>query len=108
MRPDRAQQSAPPYVPVATGDVPDPGHVIVKLDRTRTDLTSGHGAPRLPERLQVAVRDYQGRRYVDARIWFQRDGAWLPGKTGITFKPHELAEIQQALSQAARFIEGTK
>src|SRR5437870_3816671 len=78
---------------------PDAGHVLLELDRTK----KGEGA----ERLQIAVKEYSGRKYVVLRIWWQnREGVWLPGKKGITVRAKEIADVQRVLADAARLLGG--
>jgi hypothetical protein len=94
---DAAQQR--PFPLVASGDPPDAGQVLFEADRTK----KGEG----PERLQIAVKDYLGKKYLDLRIWWRnRDGAWLPSKKGITIREREIDDVLCVLGEAKRLFEG--
>jgi len=60
------------------------------------------------EQVRVAVSDYRGGRYVDARIWTQTgDGQdWVPTKKGVTLKPELAREVAEAMIRVAEEIEG--
>jgi hypothetical protein len=62
------------------------------------------------ERVRVAVREYEGRRFVDVRLYFrpEGDGAdWLPTKKGVTFsKPEDVDAVITALRQARELLDG--
>ena len=70
----------------------DEGRVLVRIPR-------GDGA----ERLQVAVKEYQGKPFVDVRLWWRTDdGRYLPGKKGLSIRVRELHEVVRALGDAER------
>lgn len=53
--------------------------------------------------LRLAMREYEGKRYIDLRVWFiAPDGAWKPTGKGTTIRPKELARAVAALERAAR------
>ena len=52
------------------------------------------------ERIQIAVKDYQGHVYVDLRLWFLGDDEqWHPTKKGITVGPSQWDDFLAALGQ---------
>jgi hypothetical protein len=97
-RPRTAPPSAPNAEPLPP---PDAGQVLLTLDRTK----KGEG----PERLQIAVKQYEGHQYLDLRIWWRKgDGTWLPSKRGITVRMKELADVTIALTKACRLVGGAQ
>lgn len=53
------------------------------------------------EEIQVATREYNGRRYIDVRVCFEgKDGAIRPTAKGVTLR-HDLAD---ALADAIRAV----
>lgn len=73
---------------------PDEGQVLVEFDRRG----EGHEAA---ERLRVALKEFKGKQYVDARVWYgTSDGAWLPTKRGVTLRLGELGALRDALAEA--------
>jgi hypothetical protein len=80
-------------------EAPDAGQVLLEIDRTKR----GEG----PERLQVALKEYEGHQYLDLRIWWRKEnGAWLPSKRGITIRARELADVMRVLADAGRLLGG--
>lgn len=65
--------------------------LIAKISRSAT------------EELQVAVKEYKSKRYLDLRIFYTTDAGetWLPTKKGVTVSPDSLEEFQQAVAEAA-------
>jgi len=93
-------RTAPPSVPDAQRPPPDAGQVLLTLDRTK----KGEG----PERLQIAVKQYEGHKYLDLRVWWRKGNAWLPSKRGITIRARELADVTRVLNEAARLMGGAQ
>ncbi|HOU89572.1 MAG TPA: transcriptional coactivator p15/PC4 family protein [Polyangiaceae bacterium] len=59
------------------------------------------------ERIHVAIRTYQGTRYIDARIHFRTDdGSAAPTKKGLTLNARTAAELASALDRAIAVLEG--
>jgi hypothetical protein len=75
-------------------EAPDAGQVLLEIDRTKR----GEG----PEKLRIALKEYEGHPYLDLRIWWQRQGQWLPGKKGVTLRARDLADVQRVLAEAAK------
>ena len=52
------------------------------------------------ERIHLAIREYNGRLFVDARIHYRNeDGEWKPTKKGITVSPEIWPEFIAAVQQ---------
>jgi hypothetical protein len=67
--------------------------VLVSIERSEAD------------KLVLAVREYAGKRYLDARVHFRgEDGEWRPTKKGVTFRRGELDRIAKGLEQAAAIL----
>lgn len=60
--------------------------------------------PRGRDTLVVAVREYEGRRFADLRIWYTADGELRPGKAGLTLKADAIGPVVDALRQAERLL----
>ncbi|MDD5670640.1 MAG: transcriptional coactivator p15/PC4 family protein [Candidatus Omnitrophica bacterium] len=56
------------------------------------------------ERIQMAVRKYNDRYYVDLRIWYQtkEDPAFRPTKKGLSFLIDYLPEMSQGVERLLR------
>ncbi len=54
------------------------------------------------EQLQIAVKEYKGKSYLDLRIFYTTDdGAnWLPTKKGVTVSPENLSILKDAIDKA--------
>ncbi len=54
------------------------------------------------ERIEVAINEYKGKKYLDLRTFYTTDdGAnWLPTKKGITVSPDNLELLKDAIEQA--------
>jgi hypothetical protein len=74
------------------------------------DQTLAEIAKSSVERIRVAIREYEGRRFVDVRLYFrpEGDGAdWLPTRKGVTFsKPEDVHAVIAALAEARELLEG--
>lgn len=58
--------------------------------------------PRNPdEQIQVALTEYNGKSYVDLRIWFQHETSkeLLPTKKGIVVPTDKLEELHKAIEK---------
>lgn len=56
----------------------------------------------------IAKREYQGREYIDVRLWFRKEGfegttcdgtGYLPTKKGVSFPVNKVAEVIKALQE---------
>lgn len=57
------------------------------------------------EELRFTLDEFKGHRFVTMRIYAPtRDGAMVPTKSGVTFKPMLLPDILAALHEVARRI----
>ena len=56
------------------------------------------------EQLQIAVKEFKGRKYLDMRIFYTTDGgdSWLPTKKGVTCSPEHLEILKQAIEEAQK------
>jgi hypothetical protein len=58
------------------------------------------------EEIRVGLDEYNGHNLFAARVWFERDGKSLPGKSGIAFKlsllPRFAEAVQAALAEAKK------
>lgn len=58
------------------------------------------------ECLRVTVDEYRGRMLVDIRVWYVAPGGeWKPGRSGVSLRPEQLAQVVQALMLAARAVD---
>ena len=59
------------------------------------------------ERIHVAVREFNGVRYIDARLHYRTDeGEAAPTKKGLTLNAKTAAELASALDRAIQVLEG--
>ncbi len=59
------------------------------------------------ERIHVAVRTFQGVRFIDARIHYRTDdGEAAPTKKGLSLNARTAAELASALDRAIQVLEG--
>jgi len=76
-------------------DAPDAGDVLLELDRSKKGEA--------PEKLRIAIKEYESHKYLDCRIWWRRqDGTWLPTKRGITVRGRELSDVMRVLAEAGK------
>ncbi len=56
------------------------------------------------EKIQVALRKFKGKFYVDLRLWFQQepDKNFLPSRKGISFELEHLPEFRSGIEQLAK------
>lgn len=79
----------------------DEGEILAELERKRPDEDEAK------EKLRIAVKEFNGNRYLDLRVWFVGDrGDWLPTKKGVTIRAKELKAFLQAVSQAESRLGG--
>jgi hypothetical protein len=57
------------------------------------------------EEIQIGIREFEGKRYAEIRIWYQGEGgAQMPGK-GVTFKLNMIDALLEALRSAEELLE---
>ncbi len=54
------------------------------------------------EQLQIAVKEFKGKKYLDLRIFYTTDdgASWLPTKKGVTVSPNHLSILKEAIEVA--------
>lgn len=54
------------------------------------------------EQLQVAIKEFKGKSYLDLRIFYTTDegASWLPTKKGVTCSPENLEILKDAIEKA--------
>ncbi|MFA6599443.1 MAG: transcriptional coactivator p15/PC4 family protein [Candidatus Omnitrophota bacterium] len=61
--------------------------------------------PRIPgEEIQIAIRTFRGKQYVDMRIWFESkpDNVLRPTKKGIYFSLDKVADFRKGIERLAK------
>lgn len=68
----------------------DEGKMLATIDRSAT------------ERMQIAVKEFKGKKYLDLRIFYTTDEGetWLPTKKGVTCSPDNLETLKGAVEKA--------
>lgn len=56
------------------------------------------------EQMQIAVKEFKGKSYLDMRIFYTTDegASWLPTKKGITCSPENLETLKDAVEEAMK------
>lgn len=56
------------------------------------------------EQLQIAVKEYKGKSYLDLRIFYTTDegASWLPTKKGVTVSPESIELLKDAVDEAMK------
>ena len=54
------------------------------------------------EQLRVSLDEFVddhgvAHHYISVRLWYQRDGQWLPTKKGLTIRQREIMDVGKAL-----------
>lgn len=54
------------------------------------------------EQLQIAIKSYKGKSYLDLRIFYTTDDGqtWNPTKKGVTIAPDSIELLKDAVEQA--------
>lgn len=70
----------------------DEGKMIATIPRSAT------------EQLQIALKEFKGKKYLDLRIFYTTDEGtnWLPTKKGITCSPDNLEILRDAINEAMK------
>ena len=60
------------------------------------------------EQLQIAVKEYKGKKYLDLRIFYTTDdgASWLPTKKGVTVSPNHLSVLKEAIEVVIGELDG--
>ncbi len=60
------------------------------------------------EQLQIAVKEFKGKKYLDLRIFYTTDdgASWLPTKKGVTVSPNHLSVLKEAIEVAIGELDG--
>ena len=60
------------------------------------------------EQLQIAVKEFKGKKYLDLRIFYTTDdgASWLPTKKGVTVSPNHLSILKEAIKVAIDELDG--
>lgn len=58
------------------------------------------------EELRFSLDEYRGHQFISVRVFVpSKDGAdFIPTKSGITFKPHQLDDVKSALTQVEAVV----
>ncbi len=56
------------------------------------------------EQMQIAIKEFKGRSYLDMRIFYTTDDGqtWLPTKKGVTCSPENLETLRDAIDEAMK------
>ena len=74
----------------------DEGKMLATIPRSAT------------EQMQIAIKEYKGKSYLDMRIFYTTDdgASWLPTKKGVTCSPENLELLKDAIDEAMKeFME---
>jgi len=65
------------------------------MEKTVAEIEKGE------DLVRVMLRDFRGRQYVDARVYYMNDtGEWLPTKKGLSMSPDMAKKVAEAIMQA--------
>lgn len=53
----------------------------------------------------VRVRTFKGKAYIDIREYYQKDGAMLPGKKGISLSPEQWRKLLENVDGINKAVE---
>lgn len=56
------------------------------------------------EQMQIAVKEFKGKSYLDMRIFYTTDegASWLPTKKGVTCSPENIETLKDAIEEAMK------
>lgn len=68
----------------------DEGKMLATIPRSAT------------EQLQVSIKEFKGKSYLDLRIFYTTDdgATWLPTKKGVTCSPDNIELLKEAVDAA--------
>ena len=75
------------------------------------DVQILHAFPRNEsEQVQMALKKYKGRHYIDLRIWFlgEEDSVYRPTKKGISLSLDQLVELRKGVDRLTKACERLK
>lgn len=60
------------------------------------------------EQLQIAIKEFKGKKYLDLRIFYTTDegATWLPTKKGVTCSPENIEMLKEAVDAAVEEFGG--
>ncbi len=50
------------------------------------------------EQIQIEMKEYRKKKYLDIRTYYQSDGEWKPSKKGVTIHPENLDKLIEIIS----------
>ena len=58
------------------------------------------------EEIQVAIRTFKGKHYIDLRQWFQgkNEATFLPTKKGVSFPLELITELRKAVERLSKAV----
>lgn len=70
----------------------DEGKMLATIPRSAT------------EQLQIAIKEFKGKSYLDMRIFYTTDdgASWLPTKKGVTCSPDNIEALKDAVDEAVK------
>lgn len=70
----------------------DEGKMLATIPRSAT------------EQLQIAIKEFKGKSYLDMRIFYTTDDgeSWLPTKKGVTYSPDNIEALKDAVDEAVK------
>lgn len=76
------------------------------MDKEEAQLI--YAFPRTPgEEIQIAVKKFKGKYYVDLRLWFQdkKDREFHPTKKGVFFSVERIPDLQKGVDRLSKAAE---
>ena len=64
--------------------------------------------PRIPgEEVQIAIRKYKDKLYIDVRVWYQakNEADLRPTKKGVTIAMDRLPELRKGIDRLSKVVE---
>ncbi|MBN2363626.1 transcriptional coactivator p15/PC4 family protein [candidate division WOR-3 bacterium] len=50
------------------------------------------------EQIQIEMKEYKKKKYLDIRTYYQSDGEWKPSKKGVTIHPENLDKLLEIIT----------
>jgi len=57
------------------------------------------------EIIRIAQSEFKGNKFIDCRVFFEKDGEYYPTKKGIAFSPHITKQIIEGILQVHEEID---
>ncbi|MBN1150294.1 transcriptional coactivator p15/PC4 family protein [candidate division WOR-3 bacterium] len=51
------------------------------------------------EQIQIEMKEYKKKKYLDIRTYYQSEGEWKPSKKGVTIHPENLDSLLEIISE---------